>query len=73
MHHAPCARPTAPTEWEDPKNEHGGCWTASINKGGNGKAQLDAWWLNGVLACIGEQFSDGDEICGLAVNIRPSE
>ncbi|KAG1672566.1 hypothetical protein FOA52_010667 [Chlamydomonas sp. UWO 241] len=58
-------------KWEDPKNEHGGCWTASVNKGGNGKSQLDAWWLNGVLACIGEQFSDGDEICGIAVNIRP--
>lgn len=23
-----------------------------------------------VLACIGEQFSEGDEICGVAVNIR---
>ena len=24
-----------------------------------------------VLACIGEQFSEGDEVCGIAVNIRP--
>jgi hypothetical protein len=24
-----------------------------------------------VLACIGEQFSEGDEVCGVAVNIRP--
>lgn len=23
-----------------------------------------------VLACIGEQFTDGDEICGVAVNVR---
>mmetsp|Transcript_36062 Transcript_36062/g.80260 ORF Transcript_36062/g.80260 Transcript_36062/m.80260 type:complete len:213 (-) Transcript_36062:620-1258(-) len=59
-------------KWEDPKNTNGGCWTASVNRGGpNSKAQLDAWWLNGVLGCIGEQFTEGDEICGIAVNIRP--
>jgi hypothetical protein len=125
-------------KWEDPKNVHGGCWTASVNKGPTSKGQLDAWWLNGVsaphkrrlyghcsvhehacmsalgpsmharerheapwasdpaggfwqqppqtvhaellalpscatqvLACIGEQFTDGDEVCGIAVNIRP--
>lgn len=23
-----------------------------------------------VLACIGEQFTEGDEICGVAVNVR---
>lgn len=34
-------------KWEDPTNAHGGCWTASLNRGAN-KAQLDAWWLNSV-------------------------
>ena len=24
-----------------------------------------------VLGCIGEQFTEGDEVCGIAVNIRP--
>ena len=24
-----------------------------------------------VLACIGEQFTGGEEVCGIAVNIRP--
>jgi translation initiation factor 4E len=24
-----------------------------------------------VLACIGEQFDEGDEICGIVVNVRP--
>lgn len=57
-------------KWEDPGNANGGCWTASLNKGPNSKAQIDAWWLNSVLAVIGEQFSDGDEICGIAVNVR---
>jgi len=60
-------------KWEDPKNANGGCWTAAVPLKGqsNTKTQLDAWWLNGVLACIGEQFSEGEEICGIAVNIRP--
>lgn len=57
--------------WEDPKNTNGGCWTASLNnRSPNSKQQIDAWWLNSVLACIGEQFSEGDEVCGVAVNIR---
>jgi translation initiation factor 4E len=42
-------------KWEDPKNEHGGCWTASLAKTGNAKQQIDAWWLNsvGTLAILG--------------------
>lgn len=35
-------------KWEDPKNENGGCWTASLAKTGNAKQQIDAWWLNAV-------------------------
>jgi len=31
---------------------------------------LDANWLHVVLACIGEQFDDGDEICGVVVSVR---
>lgn len=58
-------------KWEDPNNQGGGCWTASISKGQNAKQTLDAWWLNAVLACIGEQFAEGDEVCGVAVNLRP--
>lgn len=26
-----------------------------------------------VLACIGEQFDEGDEVCGVTVNIRQGE
>eukprot|EP00798_Chlamydomonas_sp_ICE-L_P013087 gene13087-3615_t len=58
-------------KWEDVHCIDGGQWTASVFKGGNSKAMLDAWWLNSVLGCIGEQFTEGDEICGVAVNIRP--
>jgi translation initiation factor 4E len=57
-------------KWEDKRNEHGGSWTATVPRGPNSKTLLDAWWLNAVLGCIGEQFTDGDEINGIAVNIR---
>lgn len=62
-------------KWEDPRNAQGGCWTANVPKGpGNtGKQTLDTWWLHAVLACIGEQFDEGDEVHGIAVNIRSAK
>lgn len=32
--------------------------------------QLDHNWLHVVLSCIGEHYDDGDEICGVVVNVR---
>lgn len=57
-------------KWEDPRNTHGGSWTCQAPRAPNGRATLDAWWLHAVLACIGEQFDEGDEICGVTLNIR---
>ncbi|KAF8064643.1 EIF4E1 [Scenedesmus sp. PABB004] len=57
-------------KWEDPMNAHGGSWVANAPRTPNGRATLDAWWLHAVLACIGEQFDEGDEVCGVTVNIR---
>ncbi|KAG2436788.1 hypothetical protein HXX76_006312 [Chlamydomonas incerta] len=57
-------------KWEDGKNLKGGSWTAPVPNKGDSKKTLDAWWLNTVLACIGEQFTDGDEVNGIAVVIR---
>lgn len=57
-------------KWEDPRNAQGGCWTANVPKTANSKQTLDQWWLHSVLACIGEQYAEGDEICGVCVNIR---
>ena len=48
--------------------EHGGKWTATIQKGNS--QLLDSNWLHVVLACIGEQFDDSEEICGVVVNVR---
>jgi translation initiation factor 4E len=58
-------------KWEDPRCEHGGKWTAMVPKGN--KQLLDTMWLHGVLGCIGEQFDDGEEICGIVVNVRPKQ
>ena len=30
-------------------------------------------WLNTLLAAIGEQFAEGDEVCGIVINIRPKQ
>lgn len=58
-------------KWEDAQCEAGGKWTINLPKG---SAQvLDANWLHAVLACIGEQFGDGDEICGIVVNVRAKQ
>jgi translation initiation factor 4E len=57
-------------KWEDPKNTHGGSWNCSAPRTPNGKQVLDSWWLHAVLACIGEQFDEGEEVCGVTVNIR---
>lgn len=56
-------------KWEDPSCAAGGKWTFMLSKSAGGAA-LDAHWLHVVLSCIGEQFEDGDEICGVVANIR---
>eukprot|EP00246_Nothoceros_aenigmaticus_P014725 TRINITY_DN5794_c0_g1_i1.p1 TRINITY_DN5794_c0_g1~~TRINITY_DN5794_c0_g1_i1.p1 ORF type:complete len:220 (+),score=39.65 TRINITY_DN5794_c0_g1_i1:155-814(+) len=54
-------------KWEDPKCASGGKWTASPPRN---KAILDTFWLHTLLAMIGEQFDEGEEICGAVVSVR---
>eukprot|EP00252_Welwitschia_mirabilis_P016258 TRINITY_DN35859_c0_g1_i1.p1 TRINITY_DN35859_c0_g1~~TRINITY_DN35859_c0_g1_i1.p1 ORF type:complete len:202 (+),score=43.80 TRINITY_DN35859_c0_g1_i1:155-760(+) len=54
-------------KWEDPACAHGGKWSLTNARG---KAVLDQLWLNTLLAMIGEQFVEGDEICGVVVSVR---
>eukprot|EP00245_Coleochaete_scutata_P001074 TRINITY_DN1130_c0_g1_i1.p1 TRINITY_DN1130_c0_g1~~TRINITY_DN1130_c0_g1_i1.p1 ORF type:complete len:220 (+),score=46.70 TRINITY_DN1130_c0_g1_i1:143-802(+) len=54
--------------WEDPKCASGGKWTAVLPRGN--KQALDTSWLHTLLAMIGEQFEEGDDICGAVVQIR---
>jgi translation initiation factor 4E len=67
-----CFKAGIEPKWEDPKCAHGGKWTASPNRsgGGGGKGALDIFWLHTLLAMIGEQFDEGDEICGAVVSVR---
>ncbi|KAG2684887.1 hypothetical protein I3843_10G092800 [Carya illinoinensis] len=52
-------------KWEDPICANGGKWTTIFQKG-----KSDTSWLYTLLALIGEQFDNGDEICGAVVNVR---
>lgn len=58
-------------KWEDPTCENGGKWTVVLRKEHPG--QLDHNWLHVVLSCIGEHYDDGEEICGVVVNVRPKQ
>jgi len=60
-------------KWEDPKCENGGKWTILVPKGNNAKQTIDKYWLHMLLACIGEQFTESDEVCGVVVNMRAKQ
>ncbi|KAK2075648.1 hypothetical protein QBZ16_001756 [Prototheca wickerhamii] len=62
-------------KWEDPACAGGGKWSFLIPRGSSGSAAqlLDTNWLHVILACIGEQFEDGEEICGAVVNVRAKQ
>lgn len=53
--------------WEDQANKLGGKWLVTPDRGDK---ELDKWWLNTVMACIGETFEPGEEICGVVVSLR---
>ncbi|CAD7695665.1 unnamed protein product [Ostreobium quekettii] len=57
-------------EWEDPRNDKGGSWTISPKDVGRQQSDVDEMWLQAVMACIGDQFEESDEICGLMVSVR---
>merc|ERR1712093_41838 len=60
-------------KWEDPMCMRGGEWRYQADRKNNGDAQfVNMIWLFAVLACIGEQFNQGENICGIAVNLRKS-
>ncbi|KAK6145915.1 hypothetical protein DH2020_019784 [Rehmannia glutinosa] len=53
-------------KWEDPECANGGKWTVTSSK----KANLDNMWLETLMALIGEQFDESDEICGVVASVR---
>ena len=56
-------------KWEDPMCANGGKWTVTFLRQSS-KGTTDASWLNLLLAMIGEQFAESDEICGAVVSVR---
>lgn len=57
-------------KWEHHDNSKGGKWIHTCK---GKKDQLDKMWLWMVLACIGENFEDDNEICGCVVSIRKGQ
>ncbi|ESN96153.1 hypothetical protein HELRODRAFT_163185 [Helobdella robusta] len=56
--------------WEDASNHRGGRWIINMDKRMR-NTELDSFWLETLLAMIGEGFdSYSDEICGAVVNVR---
>jgi translation initiation factor 4E len=59
-----------PPMWEDPQNRDGGRWVLSLDKK-NRAQSLDIYWLNCLLALVGDQFCDQSAyINGIWVNVR---
>jgi len=56
--------------WEDAKNIQGGRWLVNVDKRTRA-TKLDAYWMEMMMAIIGEQFEElGEHICGAVVNVR---
>ncbi|CAI9771228.1 unnamed protein product [Fraxinus pennsylvanica] len=53
-------------KWEDPECANGGKWTVNSNT----KANLENTWLETLMALIGEQFDEAEEICGVVASVR---
>ncbi|OVA02332.1 Translation Initiation factor eIF- 4e [Macleaya cordata] len=53
-------------KWEDPECANGGKWSVSCSK----RTNLDSMWLETLMALIGEQFDESDEICGVVASVR---
>ncbi|KAJ7954664.1 putative Eukaryotic translation initiation factor 4e [Quillaja saponaria] len=53
-------------KWEDPECANGGKWTVTSNR----KPDLDTMWLETLMALMGEQFDEADEICGVVASVR---
>ncbi|KAG8091894.1 hypothetical protein GUJ93_ZPchr0012g19813 [Zizania palustris] len=53
-------------KWEDPECANGGKWTVPCSR----KANLETMWLETLMALIGEQFDESDEICGIVASVR---
>ncbi|XP_038992301.1 eukaryotic translation initiation factor-like isoform X1 [Hibiscus syriacus] len=56
-------------KWEDPECANGGKWTV-LSSPSNRRTNFENMWLETLMALIGEQFDDSDEICGVVASVR---
>ncbi|KAM3326856.1 eukaryotic translation initiation factor [Capsicum chacoense] len=56
-------------KWEDPECANGGKWTVTSSR----KANLEIMWLETLMALVGEQFDDSEDICGVVASVRRSQ
>ncbi|XP_051130052.1 eukaryotic translation initiation factor [Andrographis paniculata] len=56
-------------KWEDPECANGGKWTVNCSR----RSNMDTLWLETLMAMIGEQFDEADEICGVVASVRPRQ
>ncbi|XP_031479372.1 BTB/POZ domain-containing protein NPY3-like isoform X2 [Nymphaea colorata] len=61
-----CFKAGIEPKWEDPVCASGGKWSVTSSR----KQNLESMWLETLMALIGEQFEEGDEICGVVASVR---
>jgi len=59
--------------WEDPNNQNGGMWRIVIKKHEDRSKYLDTFWLELLMALVGEQFRHSLDITGCVVKRRQKE
>jgi len=57
-------------EWEDPLNKAGGKWIIQYDPKDQDQ---DEHWMHTLLALIGEEFEDSDDICGAVFSPRQKQ
>ncbi|XP_010920306.2 eukaryotic translation initiation factor [Elaeis guineensis] len=61
-----CFKTGIEPKWEDPECANGGKWSVTCSR----KGTLDNMWLETLMALIGEQFDESEEICGVVASVR---
>lgn len=56
--------------WEDKTNEKGGKWNILVMRN---SSKTDSSWLYSLLALIGEELDNDDEICGAVISLRRAQ
>ncbi|XP_078440400.1 eukaryotic initiation factor 4E protein [Wolffia australiana] len=61
-----CFRAGVEPKWEDPECADGGKWSLVCGR----KSTLESMWLETLMALIGEQFDETEDICGVVASVR---